>query len=259
MNTKPSSNNILKEIGAGISSGIFGVILFNPVDRALYLHTLHNRPFFNKENWKNPYKGVNNATLQRIFSYGLFFTITDNVKLHIKNVPLAFGISSIITSCCIAPFSAIKNYYWNVNYSTSMVNFIPELYKIHGIKIFFRAMHILICRDFVFGYTMGYLRHNYNRTNSKINNLAFISFATILSSPLNYLRIMKFTNENKSCAQITKELHNFVCTTMSDKNIFQKTFLVFRYKFRVGLGTLRVAIGMIVGDYMYQSIVQNMR
>ena len=84
------------EIFSGILTGILSAIIFNPIDKAIYISTTKNLAITNKEIWKNPYKGSLNTISTRIITSGLYFTYLDyysSVSTNKCNISLMTSLS----------------------------------------------------------------------------------------------------------------------------------------------------------------------
>lgn len=124
-------------------------------------------------------------------------------------------------------------------------------------------------RDLVFGGVFALLRHQIlprffphslkkrskNETNFTSNLIAG-GMATILSSPLNYVRNIHYatspTMSPQTALQILRELWK---ESLKESNPFH-TFRFLQHRLRIGWGTARVACGMAVGAKLYEVCAQ---
>jgi hypothetical protein len=65
------------EVISGLTTGIITAIIFNPIDKAIYVSTTKNLSIFNKEVWSKCFKGTINTTMTRLITSGLYFTFLD--------------------------------------------------------------------------------------------------------------------------------------------------------------------------------------
>ena len=142
---------------SGICTGVSQTILFNPVDRALYLHMINNTKFINKANWLSPYQGMSNSIISRCISYGYYYTIIDTFNnytdKYIDNKTtqhIATGIlTGMTTSVLINPMNAIKYHSWGNN-TRKLTKTMVNMYKNNGFKSFTRGLASTIKRDCTF-------------------------------------------------------------------------------------------------------------
>lgn len=132
-----------------------------------------------------------------------------------------------------------------------------------GIRRFFIGSSATIYRDIVFGGTFSFLRHNSkhiiigksflsSKTSEFIVNMIAASIATILSSPLNYIRVVHYAtlpNEKQlSSHQILKDL----VISASKEHSFNRKFSYIQSRLRIGWGTARVGCGMAFSASLYK-------
>ena len=60
-----------------MGAGLLVSAIFNPYDRALFLSSVHARPFFDNRNWGGgkSFAGLLPSLMQRSISYGLYFPL----------------------------------------------------------------------------------------------------------------------------------------------------------------------------------------
>lgn len=257
-----SNNVIIKKFISGIIGGIANVVLFNPFDRALYLSTGKSSHPFKKQYFQNPFQGVSNAMFQRIISYGFYEPINDILYQHISNNKISdkySGILSSVATCCFtgvitSPVSSIKMTNWNTDHDKKLIKLAKIMYKDGGFRSFFRGTAITMQREMIFGAILGYLTVNYNNQKNFYLDLMSFSIATIIASPVNYIRIIIYRSpidSTPSIKHIIDQLSNDIKIVYNKTTLFKTMKYVIINKFNVGWGTIRVALGMSISRHIY--------
>lgn len=259
---------------AGLTTGLISTILFNPIDKALYLFSAKNASLLSLETWKRPYQGVHHAIINRTVSYGLYYSLLDyygdlfkrqgirgtvfNNDLFGKIMP---GIATGMTTAIFTnPINLIKHYGWN-----SGLRVIPIIQTVKVqeglLKGLTRGLGMTISRDIVFTvpYNVGY---QYAKSKIKdpsvliATNVAISCGCTVLCSPLNYVRSMKYAatcyKQNPKAYQIVRDMVNAV----NELEGVSKKIRYISRSFCLGPGTLRVGLGVSLGQYLYERILR---
>lgn len=203
------------EIISGVFTGILSSIIFNPIDKAIYISTTKNITILDKSIWVKPYKGSFNTISTRIINSGLYFSYLDyysKITNKNSNVALMTAICCSITN----PIQLIKFNSWYNN--RSIKESIEILYKKNGFKAFTIGLPSLIIRDFIFNY----IYITFKKKDNHINNILTICTALTITSPFNLIKNEKYGN-NSNIKEIYK---NFK---------FNKLGLKYAY-IRMGLG-----------------------
>lgn len=140
-----------------------------------------------------------------------------------------------------------------------------------GFKPFFVGSTATIGRDLVFGGFFALFRHElFSRTKSSsagsssskqpgdkfLVNLFAASAATILSSPLNYVRNIHYaTPPDVKPDTFWKIFSDLVCNALREPTLLQKLSYI-QSRYRIGWGTARVGCGMAFGSYIYNQCAQ---
>jgi hypothetical protein len=268
---------------AGLISGCTVAALFNPWDRALYLAQLHRRPFLRRENFQNPYKGIWQVVFHRTLSNGLFFPLFDlfrpaiegmmarsntlpglapdarDALVHFLAGNTAGGLSGAITN----HFTAIKYASWDSKYGFLRTSW--RMWREGGIHPFVKGVMVTIARETVWGGAFALIKFSATKalttptdSTSARRAKAFVasliggSVATVLSSPLNYARNMKYgtpaSERPKSTPAILRELWK---QTKEKKGTAARIYFL-QNELRIGWGTARVAVGMAVAAELYE-------
>jgi len=241
---------------AGLGTGLIHAIVYNPYDRALYLSVKDSRKFLDKNNWTKPFQGLGQSLTHRTLSSGLYFSIQSIISKHTNN-PLTIGLVGGVTNAILLnQISVVKYNCWgknNINFAQS----ISELYKNGGVRVFGKGMFSTVVRDVVFCCVYETMRNKKSVTpvlsnsdlkpkktglniiKDEVYNLGVGVTATILSSPFNYVRTIKYaTPSNVKCKSDIRILFDLV------KNRNFKDL-------RIGWGTFRCGMGMVTGQFFF--------
>ncbi|KTD53774.1 hypothetical protein Lsan_4184 [Legionella santicrucis] len=267
------------DVASGLLAGASTSGLFNPWDRALYLSVKYNRSFLLSQNFKSPYQGFSQSFVQRAFLGGIYYMAQGELNRYffpyLRNnlginqtlsqffVGMAAGsIGGVLTNS----ISAIKYHTWG-HENASFRSSIREMWRLGGIKPFLKGTTATMTRDMVFGSTYEMLRSLISSTVKKsenktpnenksslefIHNATAAGVATIVSSPFNYVRNMQYATPPNLKPPTTKEA---LTKVWNESKNSQRSFLgrmsFFQQQFRIGWGTARVAVGMAVGQKLF--------
>lgn len=180
MAAKHSSENEEKEgffytAGPALISGAAQAILFNPIDRALYVRVKFRRKhFLDRRNFERPFQGFMNAAVYRTLVGASYMFWQDSARLCIgRFMPQMFQVetSPVLNSMLIGLFAgsvnglalntlqAVKFRMWNSD--ARGVNFwqtAKHMFKEGGVPIFFRGCVTTMIRDSIFGVVYETLR-----------------------------------------------------------------------------------------------------
>jgi hypothetical protein len=244
-----------KKFTDGFITGCISTVLFNPMDRALYLMVKDRKSFFDITVWKHPYLGVTQALYSRIIGYGLYFPFFEFYKNKTESTFKSGILTGLTTTIFNHPMNVIKMYNWNnQNPKNSIITLANKIYIKYGMLSFFRGIHYTFTRDALFSTIFFKLSEKYNKKKSLFNDTIYASLATVLSSPINYYRSAMYFNfnDNPTFYNITEELLNDI-----KKNKDKKIYYLLHNKFNIGFGTLRVGVGIAVSKKIYEIIEKN--
>jgi hypothetical protein len=255
--------NSFSGLYASIGSGVSGALLFNWYDKAQYSAIKYNRSFFSKVNFKKPFHGTFNSISTKIISNGLYFYWIDFYKYYTyqlfnTNETLTHFIAGngagITTAIISNPISTVKYRSWDLNLSTYKV--INSMYINGGIKCFFKGTFSRICRDVTFS-SIYVMSHYYGKQYLGDTPLLFLTdniavgLATILSAPFNY-------SMNHSYAVLPHHPYPSLFDIFKDlrKEVVSKkiTTVSLIKRFHIGIGTLRIMLGMTISHRIYNHI-----
>lgn len=229
---------------AGLGVGLIHAVLYNPYDRALYLSIKNSTKFLDKRNWSHLFQGLNQSLFHRTVSSGLYFSVQSVISGYTNN-SLYIGLTGgIINAVTLNPIAVIKYNCWgikNFNFNQSIL----DLYKNGGLKVFSKGITPTMIRDVVFCcvYETGRNKKSKNVID-EMYNLGVGIIATVLASPFNYIRNIKYaTPSNIRCKSDIRILHELV----KNRN--------FR-DLRLGWGTFRCGLGMMTGQFLYNRILK---
>jgi hypothetical protein len=264
------SKNKKSILYASIASGTIQAILFNPIDRALYLRVHHRTSIFNKEIWKNPFQGFTNVVLYRTISGASYFYLQDKTKQSIEkykinichpyiyNFIVGFTAGSI-NGMILNQFQIIKYQMWSKNHG-NFISVAKQMYSNAGIQMFFRGIKITIMRDCVFGFIYEILRlshvtKHYDQNVQFLYNMNAAIFASIASSPFNYCRSCIYGTSYLSSSIGINNLLRFLYLEIKSKKSIKKKITHLNFRLNIGLGTMRVGFGMGCGQFIFNKML----
>jgi len=214
------------ELSSGILTGIISGIIFNPIDKAIYLSTTKNLKITNKSIWRELYKGFEISILTRLINSGLYFSYIDyhsSISSSILSTSLILSTSCTITN----PLQLIKFMSWYNNISIiDTCHFIKNKYGYRGYLI---GASSLFIRDLVFNYIYLSLK----KKEDHINNICVVSLGLIIVSPLNLVKNKKY-GSNESLRSI---ISNFKFSQLG-----------------ISYSLLRMSVGFYMSQYIYDFI-----
>lgn len=266
------SDDLWSRIGIGMMIGLSQTYLFNPVDRALYLHIKERRPFLNVKNWKTPFQGVSNAVVSRVFNYGVYFALKDTFQEKNRDLTSRPWVNSAVagmelgtmSAIILNPLAAIKYQGWGQE-TRSLFHISREMWRDAGAKAYVRGLRSVITRDNVFSVpyviAQNHLKTHYPELKKQPLkmfgvNCAIVSVAATLSSPFNYIRNRRYSVPFNKPAPSWKMI---VQRLMKETRVLPTRYERVRYlqaRLCIGWGTLRVAVGISLGQIAYDYLTQ---
>jgi hypothetical protein len=272
---KPAS--LAKDFISGMISGAFTSAALNPWDRAVYLSITNKRDFLMRVNFTKPYHGATQAIAQRAV-FGSAYYLAQG-QLRSKLVPylrrdqfMPEPMIQMLVGVCAgsmhgfmtSSMALVKAQTWG-NETNSFVLCVKNMYKISGYKAFMRGMTTSITRDAIHGSTYELCRHLLrdqvaarHTDRDTPRSLLFASdtvaaFAgTIASAPINYARSLKFATAphlNAPSMADTLKAAWKDSKSHSDKPFGRLRF--FQSRFCIGVTTMRAAVGMGLGQQVF--------
>ncbi|WP_133128476.1 hypothetical protein [Legionella nagasakiensis] len=273
------------DVASGLIAGVSNSGLFNPWDRALYLSVKYNRPFLSIQNFKSPYQGFSQALVQRAFLGGIYYVAQGELNTYLlpylrHNLSISQTLSQFyvgmlagsIGGVSTNSISAIKYHTWGQE-NASFRSSIREMWTLGGFKPFLKGTTATMTRDMVFGSTYEMLRSFMNTsakedktTGSTPSCLEFIynagaaGVATIASSPFNYVRNIQYAMPpNRKPPSMHEALTNVWNESKNTRQPLLSRLSFFQQQFRIGWGTARVAVGMAVGQKLFDWTREHLR
>lgn len=191
------------EVISGLTTGILTAILFNPIDKAIYVSTTKNLSILNKDVWSKCFNGTLNTILTRLVTSGLYFTFLDKLSTTYSPFHTAF-ITSFACNIITNPIQLIKYHSWYNNLSINESS--RFIYGKYGIKGFGIGFSSIFLRDLCFNY----LYLSYKKKDDHLYNLSIITFSLVSVSPFNLIKNKKY-GSNESFKEIIKnfKFHQF--------------------------------------------------
>lgn len=154
--------------GPALISGASQAILFNPIDRALYVRVqFRRRRFLDKRNFERPFQGFMNAAVYRTLVGASYMFWQDSMRIAIERLAPAqcqasaspqlnsvmIGLSAgSVNGFALNMLQAVKFRMWNTNErGVTFIRTALNMYKEGGLAIFFRGCITTMVRDSVFG------------------------------------------------------------------------------------------------------------
>ena len=263
--TLTGSRVLFGSVGPALISGAVQAGALSPIDRALYLSVFHHRPFLSAANFVKPFHGALNAVAYRVTSASLYLGLQDVATLTLPPSDCGVCQRALVgvfagtgNGILLNHLQAIKYQMWTTNQPTT-VHTVKFMYSKGGIKSFTNGMAVNVGRDGCFGITYETTRHILKWGNASssspfvdaLTNCTAAGLGTIISSPLNYARNLKYgTIPGQTVPTVThllKELMNSV----RQKNTFREKMVLLQARLVLGWGTARVALGMTLGQGIF--------
>jgi hypothetical protein len=242
----------------------------------LYLAVKNQRKFLLSANFANPYQGLSQAMMQRALFGGVYYVaqgqirhdfypyLRDELKLNEPTANFAIGVAAgSINGVMTNSTATIKYHCWNhehLNFYTAA----KEMWSTGGLPPFIKGTRATVTRDIVFGTTYEVLRHmlqsvGQNKSDDQtppqvlqfVSNGVAAATANVTSSPFNFARSMQYaTPPSQAPLSIVKILKN-VWHESGKTPGFKPRLSFFQHRFQIGWGTARVAVGMALGQKVF--------
>ena len=257
----------------GLGAGIIQAGLLNPYDRALYLSVKERRPFLHADNFQKPYQGFIQSVGGRAVSGGLFFPL-ETIFHSLSNRSgsqyedtsssnftyfLVGSAAGSVNALFLNPLSAIKYRTWGKDQERGMINEARHMWQRAGFAPFFHGFLPTVIRDVVFGGTYTYIRYllkdsEYIGEAQWASNMGAAALATVASGPFNLARNIQFaTSSTAARPSIACVLSSLLRKTWRRKRLVCRLAYL-QNRLRIGWGTGRVAVGMALGQYCYDTL-----
>lgn len=257
-------------IAAGLTTGAAHAVLFHVPDKAMYTAQVRHRSFFNKANFEHPFHGFYQSVLQRTFQSGSYYCFQsllyplktffrEQLTLSDRHTNFLYGGSvGVFNAIFNHPLTVIRYKTWG-NKRARFLSTAMDLWRENGVKGYTQGSGAMIGRDICFATTYEVVRRELrSKSDSRLGDFAADTIAggvaVKLSSPLNYARNYIFHNTSKThqpgihCA--LRELHGRVIKP--EISVKERFFLTAR-ALQLGPATIRLALGMGVGQYLYDN------
>lgn len=266
MNSSLKKNNIHLDMAAGMVTGISSTIMFHPVDRAIYLSITNKRLFFSNANFLKPWQGLTQNIVSRPFSMGCYYFLQSQIPRLLNHLNPSANLSSWKTQLANGfAIGGIKGFLCNGLYvirsqtwttSGKFYAVTRNLLAQKGISGLFTGAPETVIGNILFSatYEMARNAENEKASGSKLAyNIAAGSLASIVASPVNYIRAIKYSTPAdqtpREAVMILKDLWKDAKSSsgmLPKLGFFQKRLLI-------GCDTVRVGLGMAAGQWMYDT------
>lgn len=142
-----------------------------------------------------------------------------------------------------------------------MVTEATEMFRKGGLRPFGNGLLPTVLRDLCFGGTYTFLRLELQflfqipAEQQWIANMSAAAMATIVSAPFNLVRNVQYATRSREKADtISTVLRDFMTETHRQQSAWKRTRFV-QNRLRIGWGTVRVAIGMAFGHFVYDNLM----
>jgi len=238
--------------------------VLNPWDRALYLAMVRQTCFFDRSNWRQPYRGVFQTIVQRGLSSGLYFPLEEACSRWTGSAAAGGQLAGVINGALLNPIALVKHQNWGAKEGASFLQTSTHLYQHSGLKVFSRGITATIFRDAIFGLCFSFRKTmrspGQDERTTFMGSMAFAALGTVLSSPFNYIRNVTYASILATDAPTTRSLRSLVEATLREfvadarkQDTGLKAAHFIQERLKLGWGTARVAVGMAMVDLMYRS------
>ncbi|KAG5479033.1 hypothetical protein LSCM1_02876 [Leishmania martiniquensis] len=161
-------DGFLYSAGPALLSGASQAILFNPIDRALYVRVkFRRRRFLDKRNFERPFQGFMNAVVYRTLVGASYMFWQDSMRIAIERFAppvcrvatspqlnsMLIGLAAgSMNGFALNTLQVVKFRMWNTNErGVTFLRTALHMYGEGGVLIFFRGCLTTMVRDSVFG------------------------------------------------------------------------------------------------------------
>jgi hypothetical protein len=177
---------------------------------------------------------------------------------------VAGSLAGTCNALIINPVAAIKYKSWSRPVNRGMLTEAADMFQKGGIRPFRNGLLPTVYRDLVFGGTYTFLRLELQYRldlgrrpdHQWMANMTAAALATIVSGPFNLARNVQYATRSKHKADdVSKVLQEFVAETKLQPTVWGKLKFV-QHRLRIGWGTIRVAVGMSFGHFVYDRMMK---
>lgn len=260
---------------SGLVAGVSCAAAFNPWDKALYLSLKNRRDFLNKANFLHPYQGAATAISQRAFLGSIYYIAQGELNYNLSPyLHERFALNQLPSQCLVGflsgaingllnnSVSAIKYHTWGQE-ERAFFRSMREMKAQGGLRPFVKGTIATIGRETVFGASYEVIRFLLRKHDDSSSKGSFGIFAadtcaagisTIASSPLNYARSLQYaTAPEHPVPTIRAILSTLWHESKATNQRPLERLSFFQQRLRIGWGTARVAVGMAMGQKIFDS------
>lgn len=166
-------------------------------------------------------------------------------------------VAGSLNGALLNPLAAIKYHQWGMGAEHTFRQAVVHAWRLGGIAPFFKGMTATVTRDAVFGcgYEVG--RQYFNRIlpgreddarRQFASNMLAAALATGVSSPFNYVRSIQYATPPD---QTPRRAWPQLLRLWQHAKQQPSTLQYLGQRLRIGWGTLRVAVGMALSQYIF--------
>lgn len=259
---EPHHSHFLPALVAG---GVQSVV-FNPIDRALYLRVHHRRSFSDVHNWSHPFQGFANAAAYRTVASGMYLfwqgETSDSLRATVPQLSSSLhalvvgSVAGSMNGVLLNPLQLVKFRMWSTGGDATFFASFREMIQIGGLSTLQRGTVVSVARDMTFGVVYELLRgapvSGESTVSRVIRDCGAGMLASTISSPLNYARNQIYGSPTAGCPLTVRQLCHFLwLETHAMPTPYQKISHL-NARLNVGWGTIRVGLGMAVGQLCYR-------
>ena len=260
---------------SGLVAGTFSAAVFHPFDGALYLSIKEERPYFLRINFLQPYHGLAQTLVQRAVIGSSYYIVQAKMSAYItSNLPVndltqrgLIGLSAGASYGLMTNAAAmVRAHMWGDSSRTFIKSF-KEIVKSQGVYALGRGQKASLLRDISHGCTYEILRNEFSKTSKThlsnnfytehqnaihfFNNCFAACIGTVISTPFNYARAKQFATPAKDTPEAVSSILKGVLKEAAAYSSAKGRLLFFQQKFRIGIGTGRSALGMALGQEIF--------
>jgi hypothetical protein len=282
-------------LAAGLVTGNVIAVVFNPIDRALYLSMREHRPFFRLENFRNPWRGLSQAVVHRTLSHGMYYILQQELRQRVapwvndgrlSERQAAFVVGTCagtINGLVLNPIAAVKYQLWSTE-EGSVWRALRHKWVAGGVRPFLKGSSASMLRDVLFGCVYELLRHRPPpqhstqaaagaNTSAQSNpgqptlkamthyiwrfSSSFFAAgcAVALSSPFNYARQRIYACPPHLTPPTIPSILHNLLTQAASVPTLLGRLRFLQIQLAIGLGTARSAAGMASGQLLFDYAV----
>ena len=199
------------------------------------------------------------TALQRTASGGLYFVLQGAFQ-EVSDRPFVVGLlAGSLNGALLNPLAAVKYHNWGSK--DSWLGSFRSAVRAGGVRVLWKGLGTTVARDGVFGvvYEVGRLELAtvLGRESPHVrvaSDMTAAMVATVFSAPFNYVRSIQFAH----LADCEPPLHRALVPQLgrlwANAKLKPSRWRYIAQRLRLGWGTMRVAVGMGLGQFVFSQI-----